>query len=303
MTRSNTCMCLGCCVARADAADTEAREKDRAFFAGAMWPADVAGAQDAWNRIKSAEVHATAAPASSAETLRYYALRGCRACGVGADTLHEAGCPEVAKIIAEGLTEQVDFARDDMLDALIYSFVSVPGSRVVSLPIEFTPYLRPDFPDLMAGLFATHLADAETQRQSDQWDKSYANASHASEARENAAAGQDFADRTGAAKAFDSLSQATTAAGRKAMPIATGVVDYFPDALAAVAAVSKIGNDQHNPGEPLHWAREKSTDEADALMRHFVERGGYDNDGVRHSAKAAWRALALLQKEIEADRA
>ena len=90
---------------------------------------------------------------------------------------------------------------------------------------------------------------------------------------------------------------------RKAHPIATGVLDYFPDAIAAIAHVSFIGNEQHNPGKPLHWDRSKSGDEADALMRHFVERGTLDNDGMRHSAKVAWRALALLQKEIEAERA
>lgn len=86
---------------------------------------------------------------------------------------------------------------------------------------------------------------------------------------------------------------------RKAVPVATGVIDYFPDALAAVAEVSYCGNEQHNPGSPLHWDRSKSTDEADALMRHFMERGKLDTDGKRHSAKVAWRALALLQKEIE----
>lgn len=91
----------------------------------------------------------------------------------------------------------------------------------------------------------------------------------------------------------------TDAAARKATPIATGVVDYFPDALIAVAQASRKGNDQHNPGKPLHWDRSKSTDEADTLMRHFIERGTLDTDGIRHSAKVAWRALALLQKEIE----
>lgn len=90
------------------------------------------------------------------------------------------------------------------------------------------------------------------------------------------------------------------AGARKRVPIATGCIDYFPDALAAVAALSYVGNEQHNPGKPLHWDRSKSTDEADALMRHFVQRGTLDADGVRHSAKVAWRALALLQKEIEA---
>lgn len=90
------------------------------------------------------------------------------------------------------------------------------------------------------------------------------------------------------------------AAERKAIPVATGFMDYFPDAIAAVARLSKIGNDQHNPGTPLHWDRSKSTDEADTLMRHFLDRGTFDNDGVRHSVKVAWRAMALLQKEIEA---
>jgi hypothetical protein len=65
----------------------------------------------------------------------------------------------------------------------------------------------------------------------------------------------------------------TDAAERKAAPIATGVLDYFPDALMEVARVSQIGNGQHNPGEPLHWAKEKSQDEADALMRHLADRG------------------------------
>ena len=40
-------------------------------------------------------------------------------------------------------------------------------------------------------------------------------------------------------------------------------------------------------------------DEADTLLRHFLQRGSLDEDGIRHSTKVAWRALALLQKEIE----
>lgn len=91
----------------------------------------------------------------------------------------------------------------------------------------------------------------------------------------------------------------STPEARKQHPVGTGVLDYFPDALLAVAKCSWQGNEQHNPGQPLHWARGKSFDEADALIRHFMERGSLDSDGVRHSAKMAWRALALLQKEIE----
>jgi hypothetical protein len=52
---------------------------------------------------------------------------------------------------------------------------------------------------------------------------------------------------------------------RKGIPLATGLIDYFPDALIAVAQLSKIGNDQHNPGKPLHWDRTKSQDESDCL--------------------------------------
>ena len=91
----------------------------------------------------------------------------------------------------------------------------------------------------------------------------------------------------------------TDTAARKAIPVASGCLDYFPNALLAVAELSRIGNEQHNPGAPLHWDRTKSQDEADALLRHLIDRGKVDTDGVRHSAKVAWRALALLQKEIE----
>jgi len=92
----------------------------------------------------------------------------------------------------------------------------------------------------------------------------------------------------------------TEARKRKAVPIATGLIDYFPLAIKAIAKLSFIGNDQHNPGKPLHWDRSKSGDESDALMRHFVDRGTLDSDGVPHSVKVAWRALALVQKEAEA---
>lgn len=89
---------------------------------------------------------------------------------------------------------------------------------------------------------------------------------------------------------------------RKRIPLATGLLDYFPDALADVAGLSLVANEQHNPGEPLHWSRHKSNDHDDCLMRHFMERGTVDSDGIRHRAKVAWRALAALQLEIEAAR-
>lgn len=91
----------------------------------------------------------------------------------------------------------------------------------------------------------------------------------------------------------------TTVDARKGMPIATGVLDYFPRAMAAVARCSKAGNDQHNPGQPLHWDKTKSDDHADCLVRHLIDRGTLDSDGVQHSAKVAWRALAILELELE----
>lgn len=93
----------------------------------------------------------------------------------------------------------------------------------------------------------------------------------------------------------------TDAKARKDVPLFSGFVKYFPDAMAAVAEVSRIGNEQHNPGQPLHWARGKSQDHGDALLRHQVDAGTFDTDGVRHSAKVAWRAMAQLQEEIERD--
>ena len=88
---------------------------------------------------------------------------------------------------------------------------------------------------------------------------------------------------------------------RKQKPVYSGVLKYFPDAIMEVAFVSYIGNAQHHPEKELHWDRNKSTDELDALMRHLLLAGTMDTDGVRHSAKVAWRALANLQKEIEND--
>lgn len=80
-------------------------------------------------------------------------------------------------------------------------------------------------------------------------------------------------------------------AERKTYPVYSGLLQYFPAALAAVAHHSYIGNEKHNPGQPLHHDRAKSGDEADAIVRHLME-GDY--------VGMAWRALALLQKDCEA---
>lgn len=100
----------------------------------------------------------------------------------------------------------------------------------------------------------------------------------------------------------------TDSAERKNYPLCSGVLDYFPAALSEVARVSFIGNEKHNPGEPLHHARGKSMDHADCILRHQAERGTFDRvelkDGrvflVLHEAYVAWRALAQLQEALEA---
>lgn len=92
----------------------------------------------------------------------------------------------------------------------------------------------------------------------------------------------------------------TDAKARKGIPMFSGLVAYFPTALAAVAQLSRIGNDQHNPGEPLGWAKEKSADEKDALVRHLADTANdeahRDPDGVMAAVKLAWRALANLER-------
>lgn len=92
---------------------------------------------------------------------------------------------------------------------------------------------------------------------------------------------------------------------RKAVPIYSGFFKYFPRAICAVAELLRIGNDQHNPGKPLHWDRSKSGDEKDALLRHLLDQvlegdDAADTDNVLHATKKAWRALADLEKILEA---
>ena len=91
----------------------------------------------------------------------------------------------------------------------------------------------------------------------------------------------------------------TDSAGRKECPVASGVLDFFPDAIVAISRLSYRSTQQHHPDAPMHWDRRKSSDEADTMLRHFLQRGTLDTDGIPHSAKVAWRALALLQKELE----
>lgn len=84
----------------------------------------------------------------------------------------------------------------------------------------------------------------------------------------------------------------TDSAERKQYPLTTGLLDYFPAALARVAHQSYMGNVKHSPEtvNNLRWVRDKSSDHLDAAVRHIMER---DLEG------AAWRILAALQMQCE----
>jgi hypothetical protein len=100
------------------------------------------------------------------------------------------------------------------------------------------------------------------------------------------------------------MSLPTDDKARKAIPIFTYLTEYFPDATLAEVGVAVAGNEQHSPGQPLHWARGKSTDQMNTAFRHLWDhkRGTVkDIDGQYHLAKAIWRLKAELQLQIEKD--
>ena len=96
------------------------------------------------------------------------------------------------------------------------------------------------------------------------------------------------------------ISPTDKAADRKATPVFSGVLKYFPNALKEVSKCSQAGNDQHHPDKPLHWDMDKSKDEYDALTRHLIDHtiNPIDDDGMLHLTKVAWRALAGLERYL-----
>lgn len=78
-------------------------------------------------------------------------------------------------------------------------------------------------------------------------------------------------------------------AERAKYPIGTFITEYFPNALAALAKHSWESNEKHNPGEPVHWAKDKSVGNIDRVFRHLI-----DGEMVH----AAWRCLELIERQI-----
>lgn len=103
------------------------------------------------------------------------------------------------------------------------------------------------------------------------------------------------------------LTLPTDSNERKNVPVLSGCIKYFPAALAGVATISKLGNDKHNPGEPLNHDRSKSMDHGDCLIRHLLDvedliaartRGDSTvTDGMilLEASQLAWRSLAYAQ--------
>jgi hypothetical protein len=92
--------------------------------------------------------------------------------------------------------------------------------------------------------------------------------------------------------------ESLTSAERKEVAVARGLYAYFPDALALIARHSVRSNEKHNPGEPVRWSREKSSDHEDCIARHSIAVAVDENSldgGEPHIVCRAWRTLAALQ--------
>lgn len=96
------------------------------------------------------------------------------------------------------------------------------------------------------------------------------------------------------------MYHADTSKRRKEQPVFTGFVQYFPAAMALVAELSRLGNEKHNPGQPLHHARGKSMDHGDCIVRHQATYTDIDKETeMVHAVAVAWRAMAQLQELAE----
>lgn len=93
-------------------------------------------------------------------------------------------------------------------------------------------------------------------------------------------------------------------------PVWDYMMEYFPLAFLEEVRVAVIGNKQHNPGQRLHWAREKSTDQLNTAQRHLFDyykakKEGQvcprDSTGKAVLAQTIWRLKAQLQLDREAE--
>ena len=85
---------------------------------------------------------------------------------------------------------------------------------------------------------------------------------------------------------------------REQWPLYSGCLEYFPAALAEVARWSKVGGAKYN-NDQLRWVREMSTNHQDKILRHLLDYDQEEENGFIEAVPLAWRALALLQTELE----
>lgn len=81
----------------------------------------------------------------------------------------------------------------------------------------------------------------------------------------------------------------------KKIPVVRGFLEYFPNAIAAVAEVSKFGATKYDWGNWRHVDNgvERYTE---ALGRHFIAENEIDPEsGLAHAAHTAWNAMARLE--------
>ena len=77
-------------------------------------------------------------------------------------------------------------------------------------------------------------------------------------------------------------------------------VSYFPDALVVAGRLCVASNEKHNPGEPVHWAKEKSNDHWGSWGRHTSNLRTVDPEsGMLHDISWLWRTCAINQTRID----
>ncbi len=64
------------------------------------------------------------------------------------------------------------------------------------------------------------------------------------------------------------LTLTTDSDERKRLPMLAVLAGYFAAAMAGLTRHAVRSNEKHNPGEPVHWARGKSTDHPECVLRH-----------------------------------
>jgi len=87
---------------------------------------------------------------------------------------------------------------------------------------------------------------------------------------------------------------------RKRIPLWTATIGYFPAAFMLLAKLGYDANEQHNPGEPVHWARDKSTDHLNCAMRHLFDSLFLTREArLKVLTQVFWRIGAEIQTSYE----